>query len=326
MDDAASPETSGVQQAPGPAGPSVPAMPDIRPSEQSANPYPVLEGLSRTIGWQFRPERRGGPVFVLLGRGAVGLPKVLERFPLTEPGWARAWQALARQDPDAAGKIRGRLTEREREQRELDQRFGTAPELAELDSRSLACLRPVVLLGGYAPDTAAIVIGESYDVRFLEDRLAIYPARYWEARTEVPYSEVEDVEIGGPGLVKSGGGFVGGGFGAVGALEGMAIASVLNTLTTRTSVTTIVRIQGTACELFLLYKRSTPEQLRITMSRALGAIRAARAASAESIKAKTPPPGPASPIQELAKLAEMLRAGLLTREEFDQLKAKLLRG
>jgi len=61
------------------------------------------------------------------------------------------------------------------------------------------------------------------------------------------------------------------------------------------------------------------------MSRALGAIRAARAASAESIKAKTPPPGFASPVEELAKLAEMLQAGLLTREEFDQLKAELLR-
>ena len=198
--------------------------------------------------------------------------------------------------------------------------------MAELDSRSLVCLRPVVLLGGYAPDAAAIVIAESYDARFLEDRLAIYPVRYWEARIEVPYSEVEDVEIGGPGLVKSGGGFVGGGFGAVGALEGMAIASVLNALTTRTSITTIVRIQGTGCELFLLHRQSTPDQLRMTMSRALGAIRAARAASAESAKAKTPPPGAASSVGELAKLVEMLQAGLLTREEFDQLKAELLRG
>jgi hypothetical protein len=326
MDGGASPETSGAEQAPGLAGSSVPAIPVIRPSEQSANPYPVMEGLSRTIGWQFRPERRGGPVFVLLGRGAVGLPKVLERFPLTEAGWATAWQALAQQDPDAAGKIRVRLTEREREQQELDQRFGATPELAELESRSVAYLRPVVLLGGYAPDTARIVIGESYDVRFLEDRLAIYPARSWEARTEVPYSEVEDVEIGGPGLVTSGGGFAGGGFGAVGALEGMAIASVLNALTTRTSITTIIRIQGTGCEFFLLYRQSTPEQLRIMMSRALGAIRAARAASAESTMAKIPPPRPTSPVGELAKLAEMLQVGLITREEFDQLKANLLRG
>jgi putative oligomerization/nucleic acid binding protein len=62
------------------------------------------------------------------------------------------------------------------------------------------------------------------------------------------------------------------------------------------------------------------------MSRALGAIRAARAASAENAKAKTLPPGAASSVGELAKLVEMLQAGLLTREEFDQLKAEILRG
>ena len=30
---------------------------------------------------------------------------------------------------------------------------------------------------------------------------------------EVPYTKIEDVEIGGPGVVKTGGGFAGGGYG-----------------------------------------------------------------------------------------------------------------
>jgi len=51
--------------------------------------------------------------------------------------------------------------------------------------------------------------------------------------------QVKRLEIGGPGLVKTGGGFVGGGFGARGAIEGMAIAAVLNGLTTRTSIKTV---------------------------------------------------------------------------------------
>lgn len=76
----------------------------------------MLEGLSFTIGWQFRPDRGGGPVFVLLRRGAFGL-KALERFPLSEVGWANAWQALVKQSPQAAEKIRMQLTKREREQR-----------------------------------------------------------------------------------------------------------------------------------------------------------------------------------------------------------------
>ena len=140
---------------------------------------------------------------------------------------------------------------------------------------------------------------------------------------EVPYSEVEAVEIGAPGLVKSGGGFIGGGFEAVGAVEGMAIAAVLNGLTTRTSIKTVVRVQGTGCELFLLYTKSTPEQLRIELTRPLGAIRSARASALPGAYHREPAM-PASPVEELTKLASMLESGLLTREEFDSLKARLL--
>jgi hypothetical protein len=104
----------------------------------------------------------------------------------------------------------------------------------------------------------------------------------WNPLTEVAYSEIEDIEIGGPGLVKSGGGFIGGGFGAMGALEGMALASVLNALTTKTRITTIIRVQAAACELFLLWTQAPPEQLRIELSQPLGAIRAARAAAVHS--------------------------------------------
>jgi hypothetical protein len=134
------------------------------------------------------------------------------------------------------------------------------------------------------------------------------------------YTAIEDVEIGGPGLVKSGGGFIGGGLGAAGALEGMAVAAVLNALTTKTKITTVIRVRAAACELFLLWTQTPPEQLRIELSQPLGAIRAARAAAAVS------PASTASVVTELAKAAELLQAGLLTREEFDQLKARLLNG
>jgi hypothetical protein len=161
-------------------------------------------------------------------------------------------------------------------------------------------------------------------VLFLEDRLVVSAHRQAKVLTEVPYSQVEDVEIGGPGLVKTGGRFVGGGFGVSGAVEGMAIAAVLNTLTTRTSIKTVMRIQGTSCELFLLHTRLTPEQLRIAMSRPLGAVRSARATQATGGTQHEAPVAAPSPVQELTKLADMLEKGLLTREEFDLMKAKLL--
>ena len=161
-------------------------------------------------------------------------------------------------------------------------------------------------------------------MRFVEDRLVVYASRRADVLAEVPYSRVEDVEIGGPGLVRSGGGFTGGGFGLGGAIEGMTIAAVLNAMTTRTSITTVVRIQATDCELFLLHTKLTPDRLRIDMSRTLSVIRAVRAGEATARPSSETRPVSPSPVEELAKLADMLEKGLLTREEFDLIKAKIL--
>jgi hypothetical protein len=299
-----------------------PAMPAIRPVEQVTSvPYPLLDGVSPTIGWQFRPQAKGGPAFMIIRRSGLGSLKAVESFPLTEDGWASAWQALITQNPAAAPKVLERLRAREADALRPDSPHSR--EVTELDARSLVSLRDVAYLGGYVPG-AAIFAGERYDVRFLEDRLLVVVCRRAEILAQVPYSEIEDVEIGGPGLVKTGGGFVGGGFGAKGAIEGMAIAAVLNALTTRTSITTIVRIQATGCELFLLHTRVTPEQLRIELSRPLGAIRSARVTGVAGAVRHQTPVRPAAPVEELAKLAEMLEKGLLTREEFDLMKAKVL--
>ena len=109
-----------------------------------------------------------------------------------------------------------------------------------------------------------------------------------------------------------------------GAIEGMAIAAVLNGLTAQTSIKTIVRIQGTGCELFLLYTRATPDQLRIAMSRTLTVIRSARATEITQGIQHEVRASSSSPVEELTKLADMLEKGLLTREEFDLMKAKLI--
>jgi hypothetical protein len=103
----------------------------------------------------------------------------------------------------------------------------------------------------------------------------------------------------------------------------MAIAAVLNSLTTQIKIKTVVRIQGTACELFMLYTQLEPDALRIELSRSLGAIREARSARAD-ISALRESPKQGSLVDELSRLASMLNAGLLTREEFDHLKAKLI--
>ena len=139
----------------------------------------------------------------------------------------------------------------------------------------------------------------------------------------VPYSEIEDIEIGGPGIVRTGAGFVGGGFGATGAIEGIGIASILNGLASRTSIETILRIQGTGFEIFLFYAKATPEQLRIELSRPLAAFRSVRASHAVGAAPDQVSSKSTSPVDELIKLADMLEKGLLTRNEFDLMKAKI---
>ena len=300
---------------------SVPAEPTIRSYEQyTGTPYALDRDMSPSLGWQWLPERKGGPVFALIIRTPLlGSYKIAERFPCTEDGWAAAWRALSEQSPANAAALIELLGARAAEDR-ARQHAAQPSDTADLDARSLACLREVVLLGGYAPG-AGMLVGERYDARFLEDNLTLCGPGRSDALVEIPYADVEAVDIGGPGLVKTGGGFTGGGFGAVGALEGMAVASVLNALTTRTSITTIIRIQAPAAEIFLLCTRLAPEPLRIELSRPLGAMRAARASAADQpLRART-----ISPVEELTKLAALLDNGLLTREEFDTLKAKILR-
>jgi hypothetical protein len=296
-------------------------MPVIGPSEQDrTSPYPLLDGLSPTIGWYFPRHAEGSPVYVILRRSALGSLKVVERFPLTEDGWAKAWQSFAQQNPAAVPKVLTTLAAREADAARLSRE---SREANELDALTLVSLPGVAYLGGHVSATG-IFAGQRYDARFLEDRLLIVPCRQADGLAEVPYIEIEDVEIGGPGLVKTGGGFVGGGFGVQGAAEGMAIATVLNALTTRTSITTIVRIQGIHCELFLLHTKATPAQLRIELSRPLAAIRSTQRASSVGMNQPSVTATPPSPVEELSKLADMLEKGLLTREEFELMKAKLL--
>lgn len=83
---------------------------------------------------------------------------------------------------------------------------------------------------------------------------------------------------------------------------GMAIAAVLNALSTRTSVKAVAGVQGTGCELFLIHAKSFPEHLRIELSRPLGVIRSARASALPGAHYRDPA-GAASPAGELTMLA-----------------------
>jgi hypothetical protein len=60
------------------------------------------------------------------------------------------------------------------------------------------------------------------------------------------------------------------------------------------------------------------------MSRTLSIIRAARATEVAGAFQQGARAISSSPVEELTKLADMLEKGLLTREEFDLMKAELI--
>jgi hypothetical protein len=80
----------------------LPAMPVIKAAERTPGPYPLVDGVAVTIGWQFKAEVRDGQAFVIIRRTLYGQHKVIESFPLTEGGWASAWRSLAACSPGQA--------------------------------------------------------------------------------------------------------------------------------------------------------------------------------------------------------------------------------
>ena len=80
------------------------------------------------------------------------------------------------------------------------------------------------------------------------------------------YAELAELNISGPGTVTKGGGFIGGGFGVDGALEGMAIAGVLNLLTARSKIHTFLTIIANFGELHLHYGEIEPGALRMALA------------------------------------------------------------
>jgi hypothetical protein len=88
------------------------------------------------------------------------------------------------------------------------------------------------------------------------------------------WSDLVGIEILGPGKVTSGGGFFGGGLGLEGAAEGMVIAGVLNALTTRSSIQTVLGLLFRQQELWLMHQILEPLALRIEMAPVFARMRA----------------------------------------------------
>lgn len=310
--------------------PSVPAMPTVRPADlYPGTPNLLLaSGFRHCLGWQ--DSRKAGPSFVVVRLGRLGQSKVTERFPLTEEGWESAWRALSGLDAGAAAAVAARLADREARRR-------AAAALAALDAESSRCLRRVTFNGGSG--AVPLAKGQAYDVRFLGDRITVCARRSADAIVEVPYRDVEAVEVTGSSPGKSPGellvlilalGLLGAllgllVLGLVGLLLGAVVFGLVGAVIGDASgkIETIVRLRGRDAEFYFLNTEIRPDALRIELSEALRAIENARAAQDGDSDEPTGP-APGSIPDQLSKLASLLEQGLITRHEFDHLKAQVI--
>jgi len=137
--------------------------------------------------------------------------------------------------------------------------------LTNLDSQDRLLERCIFLGGAALP----IRVGALYDIVSRTDHIEIWLTPALAADKPVMTHSIDpslSVDILGPGAVSRGGGFSGGGFGAEAAIEGMAVASVLNSMTTRTSIETIITVADDASEAFFLHQSATPEEVRRHLS------------------------------------------------------------
>lgn len=283
---------------------SVPPKPVVKGVEWGDWPCLLIHNRHASIGWQNRPSRKGGPCYLVGRQTLAGGLKVIETFPLTDQGWAQAWRSLLRHDRTLATSLRAELTKRSAvAQVETD--------VAQLDASTLEKVQDVIFLGGHAADLG-FAAGERYDLRFRAEDLLITQRAKAVPVLIARFGELGAIEIGGPGQVRQY---------SIGQQIGLTmvlgdIGEVIGFASTK--IETIIRAQSEGYELFFQCTTALPDALRIKLSRPLAAIRDAHGA-------KSPPTSwAAAATSELTRLASLLDAGLLTREEFERLKAQLL--
>ena len=134
----------------------------------------------------------------------------------------------------------------------------------------------------------------------------------------VPFSRLSTIDVQGYTKTK-GGGFIGGGFGAKGALEGMAISTILNALTTKSSSWVIITIIGDGGSAVLRLDDAIQGDIRQRLRKARDQI----VASAKPNRALQPSEA-TDLVSRLERLARLRTDGLLTEEEFQSAKTALL--
>jgi hypothetical protein len=239
--------------------------------------------------------------------------KTLRKFPLTQAGWEEAWQAMVTDYPELAQAVSSRVSADHVSHTAAIESANARAELNTLNP--FVSIDSCVLLGGHGYDPA-LIPGSECSLHFTDEGLWVRKKGSWAPQIRSAYTDAKTLEFSGPGEVRKGGRVVGGGFGLIGAAGGMIAASVLNSLTSRSEIQTIIRYEAVDLEAFFFYSKATPDKLRIELSEAVS-----RVAHHTEVSTTTQQD---DPIADLERLSRLHNAGTLSDEEFSLLKAKLI--
>ena len=146
-------------------------------------------------------------------------------FPLTESGWCDCWDLLSTNHLRLAERSGVAPTPRSKGKRSC---LGMGSTSTLIRPQTIASVGLCDLLGGYGYGN--LTPGVNLTVDFTTAGLRARSTTTYDPLLQLPYTDALAMDCSGPGRVEKGGRFIGGGFGFKGAVEGMIVASVLNTL------------------------------------------------------------------------------------------------
>jgi Short C-terminal domain len=165
-----------------------------------------------------------------------------------------------------------------------------------------------------------IPVGTPCWIEFMSDAVILQGPT---ARDHVRYDTIQDLQVSGS-TVKSNARLFGGGFGVIGAAEGILAATVINTLTQRTKRYAVIRIVTRSAE--YVFSSGTRDGSALALALTSVQVQIRKAQPAAQAVPSAPQPSLGSVADELRKLASLRDEGILTQEEFAAAKAKLLGG
>ncbi|HWN74077.1 MAG TPA: SHOCT domain-containing protein [Solirubrobacterales bacterium] len=216
-------------------------------------------------------------------------------------------------DGDGWTSIPARLASR-KEQEDFEWPDPPPPVGAKtLESVSEIHLDELTLLGGFG---YPLVQNSLCRLEFHEREVLVTGQGASSTETlSILYSELTSLSISGAGKIREGGGFVGGGFGLEGFAIGASVAGLLNAMTTKHRVETLVGLQTDRGEMVFLCTTVEPPSLELELSRVRSLLRK---------QPDNPHKQEAGVAEELSRLADLVERGFLDREEFNRAKDRLL--